>query len=145
MVPMCLSRWHSPVACTPKCSSSISPPTGGVGSPCLPGPTPSTVPTSWAWNWWVHPHPLTILIFLRLLGEIIYCVVLSYSCLWPSQAHGFEILCSKCRQPSSVPDAPISCNPLWKGFLNSLKKKGYFRVSHYSASDRKGDWLKACI
>uniref|UniRef100_A0A8C7J9W5 Ecdysoneless homolog (Drosophila) n=1 Tax=Oncorhynchus kisutch TaxID=8019 RepID=A0A8C7J9W5_ONCKI len=42
-------------------------------------------------------------------------------------AHGFEILCSKCRQPSSVPDAPISCNPLWKGFLNSLKKKGYFR------------------
>ncbi|XP_038847863.1 protein ecdysoneless homolog isoform X1 [Salvelinus namaycush] len=42
-------------------------------------------------------------------------------------AHGFEILCSKCRQPSSVPDAPISCNPLWKGFLNSLKKNGYFR------------------
>uniref|UniRef100_A0A4W5NNG6 Ecdysoneless homolog (Drosophila) n=1 Tax=Hucho hucho TaxID=62062 RepID=A0A4W5NNG6_9TELE len=42
-------------------------------------------------------------------------------------AHGFEILCSKCRQPSSVPDAPVSCNPLWKGFLNSLKKNGYFR------------------
>ncbi|CAB1343724.1 unnamed protein product [Coregonus sp. 'balchen'] len=44
-------------------------------------------------------------------------------------AHGFEILCSKCRQPSSEPDAPISCNPLWKRLLNSLKKNGYLKVS----------------
>ncbi|KAJ8391766.1 hypothetical protein AAFF_G00085380 [Aldrovandia affinis] len=42
-------------------------------------------------------------------------------------AHGFEILCSKCRQPSSEPDAPVSCSPLWKGFLDSLKKNDYFR------------------
>ncbi|XP_022054046.2 protein ecdysoneless homolog [Acanthochromis polyacanthus] len=42
-------------------------------------------------------------------------------------AHGFEILCSKCRLPSSEPDAPVSCNPQWKGFIESLKKNGYFR------------------
>ncbi|XP_075993314.1 protein ecdysoneless homolog [Genypterus blacodes] len=42
-------------------------------------------------------------------------------------AHGFEILCSKCRAPSSEPDAPISCNPQWKSFLESLKRNGYFR------------------
>ncbi|KAJ8013937.1 hypothetical protein DPEC_G00035030 [Dallia pectoralis] len=42
-------------------------------------------------------------------------------------AHGFEILCSKCRVPSSEPDAPITCNPLWKGLLNSLMQNGYFR------------------
>ncbi|XP_028280044.1 protein ecdysoneless homolog [Parambassis ranga] len=42
-------------------------------------------------------------------------------------AHGFEILCSKCRLPSSEPDAPVSCNPQWKGFMNSLKKNDYFR------------------
>ncbi|KAI3363335.1 hypothetical protein L3Q82_011958, partial [Scortum barcoo] len=41
-------------------------------------------------------------------------------------AHGFEILCSKCRLPSSEPDAPVSCNPQWKGFMDSLKKSGYF-------------------
>uniref|UniRef100_A0A8D3DAS4 Ecdysoneless homolog (Drosophila) n=1 Tax=Scophthalmus maximus TaxID=52904 RepID=A0A8D3DAS4_SCOMX len=41
-------------------------------------------------------------------------------------AHGFEILCSKCRLPSSEPGAPISCNPQWKGFMDSLKKNGYF-------------------
>uniref|UniRef100_A0A1A7WHQ5 Ecdysoneless homolog n=2 Tax=Iconisemion striatum TaxID=60296 RepID=A0A1A7WHQ5_9TELE len=42
-------------------------------------------------------------------------------------AHGFEILCSKCRLPSSEPNAPVSCNPQWKGFLESLKKNDYFR------------------
>uniref|UniRef100_A0A665U881 Ecdysoneless homolog (Drosophila) n=1 Tax=Echeneis naucrates TaxID=173247 RepID=A0A665U881_ECHNA len=42
-------------------------------------------------------------------------------------AYGFEILCSKCRLPSSEPDAPISCNPQWKKFMDSLKKNGYFR------------------
>ncbi|KAF7669098.1 hypothetical protein LDENG_00247740 [Lucifuga dentata] len=42
-------------------------------------------------------------------------------------AHGFEILCSKCRLPSSEPDAPVSCNPQWKSFLESLKKNSYFR------------------
>ncbi|XP_053731895.1 protein ecdysoneless homolog [Synchiropus splendidus] len=42
-------------------------------------------------------------------------------------AHGFEILCSKSRLPSSEPDSPVSCNPQWKGFMESLKKNGYFR------------------
>ncbi|XP_034753221.1 protein ecdysoneless homolog [Etheostoma cragini] len=42
-------------------------------------------------------------------------------------AHGFEILCSKCRMPSSERDAPVSCNPQWKGFIDSLKRNGYFR------------------
>ncbi|KAM3862656.1 protein ecdysoneless homolog [Diretmus argenteus] len=42
-------------------------------------------------------------------------------------AHGFEILCSKCRPPSSEPDAPVSCNPQWKRFLESLKNNDYFR------------------
>lgn len=42
-------------------------------------------------------------------------------------AHGFEILCSKCRLPTSEPDAPVSCNPQWKGFMDSLKRNGYFR------------------
>ncbi|XP_062286099.1 protein ecdysoneless homolog [Scomber scombrus] len=42
-------------------------------------------------------------------------------------AHGFEILCSKCTLPSSEPDAPVSCNPQWKGFMDSLKRNKYFR------------------
>lgn len=42
-------------------------------------------------------------------------------------AHGFEILCSKCRPPSSEPGAPVSCNPQWKGFMDSLKRNDYFR------------------
>ncbi|XP_061546125.1 protein ecdysoneless homolog isoform X1 [Phycodurus eques] len=42
-------------------------------------------------------------------------------------AHGFEILCSKCRLPSSGGDSPVSCNSQWKGFLQSLKSNGYFR------------------
>ncbi|XP_077352292.1 protein ecdysoneless homolog [Festucalex cinctus] len=42
-------------------------------------------------------------------------------------AHGFEILCSKCRLPSLEDDSSVSCNPRWKGFLQSLKSNGYFR------------------
>ncbi|XP_028982844.1 protein ecdysoneless homolog [Betta splendens] len=42
-------------------------------------------------------------------------------------AHGFEILCSKCQMPSSEPNAPVSCNPQWKGFMDSLKTNGYFQ------------------
>ncbi|XP_066549451.1 protein ecdysoneless homolog isoform X2 [Amia ocellicauda] len=42
-------------------------------------------------------------------------------------AHGFEILVSKCRQPSSELGSPVSCSPLWGGFLDSLQKSGYFR------------------
>ncbi|XP_078055505.1 protein ecdysoneless homolog isoform X2 [Mustelus asterias] len=44
-------------------------------------------------------------------------------------AHGFEILCSKCSQslPSSKTESSISSDPLWEGFLNSLKKNNYFR------------------
>uniref|UniRef100_A0A669CCF3 Ecdysoneless homolog (Drosophila) n=1 Tax=Oreochromis niloticus TaxID=8128 RepID=A0A669CCF3_ORENI len=41
-------------------------------------------------------------------------------------AHGFEILCSRCRLPSSEPNAPVSCNPQWKGFMESLNRNGYF-------------------
>ncbi|XP_047460024.1 protein ecdysoneless homolog [Mugil cephalus] len=42
-------------------------------------------------------------------------------------AHGFEILCCKSRPPSSESDAPVSCNPQWKGFIDSLKRNDYFR------------------
>uniref|UniRef100_A0A8C1IA99 Ecdysoneless homolog (Drosophila) n=1 Tax=Cyprinus carpio TaxID=7962 RepID=A0A8C1IA99_CYPCA len=43
-------------------------------------------------------------------------------------AHGFEILCSKSGQSSSEKEASVSSNPLWRGFLDSLKKNGYFKV-----------------
>lgn len=42
-------------------------------------------------------------------------------------AHGFEILCSKSGQSSSEKEASVSSNPLWRGFLESLKKNGYFK------------------
>ncbi|XP_051897574.1 protein ecdysoneless homolog isoform X2 [Pristis pectinata] len=44
-------------------------------------------------------------------------------------AHGFEILCSKCSQPLTSVKAgnAVSCDPLWEGFLNSLKKNAYFK------------------
>ncbi|XP_041032567.1 protein ecdysoneless homolog isoform X1 [Carcharodon carcharias] len=44
-------------------------------------------------------------------------------------AHGFEILCSKCSQPlpSSKTRGSTSSDPLWEGFINSLKKNNYFR------------------
>lgn len=51
-----------------------------------------------------------------------------FVCTLHSKAHGFEILVSRGRLPSSEPDAPISCNPQWKSFLESLKKNDYFRV-----------------
>ncbi|XP_029305328.1 protein ecdysoneless homolog [Cottoperca gobio] len=59
-------------------------------------------------------------------------------------AHGFEILCSKCRLPSSEPDAPISCNPQWKGFMDSLKRNGFFREelegsAHYRELTRSAE------
>ncbi|KAI4812941.1 hypothetical protein KUCAC02_024303, partial [Chaenocephalus aceratus] len=59
-------------------------------------------------------------------------------------AHGFEILCSKCKLPSSEPDAPVSCNPQWKGFMESLKKNGFFREemdgsAHYRELTRSAE------
>ncbi|XP_051578631.1 protein ecdysoneless homolog [Myxocyprinus asiaticus] len=42
-------------------------------------------------------------------------------------AHGFEILCSKSGQSSSEKEASVISNPLWRGFLDSLKKNGYFK------------------
>ncbi|NWY05545.1 ECD protein, partial [Nothoprocta ornata] len=41
-------------------------------------------------------------------------------------AHGFEILCSKCKvSPDSK--ASVSSGPLWERFLSSLKEKNYFK------------------
>ncbi|KAM8924491.1 protein ecdysoneless homolog isoform 2-T2 [Pelodytes ibericus] len=40
-------------------------------------------------------------------------------------AHGFEILCSKFPRPSV--DAKRLQSPLWAGFLNTLKKNGFFK------------------
>lgn len=42
-------------------------------------------------------------------------------------AHGFEILCSKNGESSSDQEPSVSSNPLWRGFLESLKKNGYFK------------------
>ncbi|XP_048419564.1 protein ecdysoneless homolog [Stegostoma tigrinum] len=44
-------------------------------------------------------------------------------------AHGFEILCSKYSQhsPSFKTQSNISSDPLWEGFISSLKKNDYFR------------------
>ncbi|XP_026999513.1 protein ecdysoneless homolog isoform X1 [Tachysurus fulvidraco] len=42
-------------------------------------------------------------------------------------AHGFEILCSKSGRTATHPEAPAISNPLWKGFLESLKRNGYFK------------------
>ncbi|XP_067876574.1 protein ecdysoneless homolog [Heterodontus francisci] len=44
-------------------------------------------------------------------------------------AHGFEILCAKCSQPlpSSKTVSSSSSDPLWEGFIKSLKKNNYFR------------------
>lgn len=66
-----------------------------------------------------------LLLYLVIIPCLWICL-----CLAQTQAHGFEILCSKCRLPSSEPDAPVSCNPQWKSFMESLKKNDYFRVSH---------------
>ncbi|XP_062863623.1 protein ecdysoneless homolog isoform X2 [Trichomycterus rosablanca] len=42
-------------------------------------------------------------------------------------AHGFEILCSKSERGTVGAESPVSTNPLWRGFLDSLKRNGYFR------------------
>uniref|UniRef100_A0A8C2ZVL6 Ecdysoneless homolog (Drosophila) n=1 Tax=Cyclopterus lumpus TaxID=8103 RepID=A0A8C2ZVL6_CYCLU len=66
-------------------------------------------------------------------------------------AHGFEILCSKCRLPSSEPDAPVSCNPQWKGFMDSLRRNSYFREelegsAHYRELTRSAEnFFKQCV
>ncbi|TRZ00723.1 hypothetical protein DNTS_007163 [Danionella cerebrum] len=42
-------------------------------------------------------------------------------------AYGFEILCSRSGQPSPEQGASVGSEPLWRGFLESLKKRGYFK------------------
>ncbi|XP_062435966.1 protein ecdysoneless homolog [Rhea pennata] len=42
-------------------------------------------------------------------------------------AHGFEILCSKCRKVSPGSKISVLSNPLWARFLSSLKEKNYFK------------------
>uniref|UniRef100_UPI00398F3F00 protein ecdysoneless homolog n=1 Tax=Pristiophorus japonicus TaxID=55135 RepID=UPI00398F3F00 len=58
-------------------------------------------------------------------------------------AHGFEILCSKCSQPlpGSKTGSSISGDPLWEGFLNSLKKNAYFR-GELEGSERHRELLQ---
>ena len=56
------------------------------------------------------------------------------------QAHGAEILCSKCSGSNGKEDTDITNgNPTslgskadirWQRFVSSLREKGYFRVSH---------------
>ncbi|XDV43054.1 hypothetical protein PO909_011604 [Leuciscus waleckii] len=55
-------------------------------------------------------------------------------------AHGFEIMCSKSGQSSSEQETSVSSNPLWRGFLDSLKKNGYFK-SELEGSARYKDLL----
>ena len=54
------------------------------------------------------------------------------------QAHGFEMLCSRCASPSSTDTATphqdegsidVTSGVRWQRYVESLKKKGYFRVS----------------
>ncbi|XP_060789345.1 protein ecdysoneless homolog isoform X2 [Neoarius graeffei] len=42
-------------------------------------------------------------------------------------AHGFEILCSKSGRAATNPEAPVNAHPLWRGFLDSLKRNHYFK------------------
>ncbi|XP_053366586.1 protein ecdysoneless homolog [Clarias gariepinus] len=42
-------------------------------------------------------------------------------------AHGFEILCSKSRRTETSSEAPVNAHPLWRGFLDSLNRKDYFK------------------
>ncbi|XP_017331237.1 protein ecdysoneless homolog [Ictalurus punctatus] len=42
-------------------------------------------------------------------------------------AHGFEILCSKSGRTEADSEAPVTAHPLWRGFLDSLKKNDYFK------------------
>ncbi|MCJ8736524.1 hypothetical protein PDJAM_G00013480 [Pangasius djambal] len=42
-------------------------------------------------------------------------------------AHGFEILCSKSGRSATNSEAPVNANPLWRGFLDSLKRNDYFK------------------
>ncbi|NXC12731.1 ECD protein, partial [Corythaeola cristata] len=42
-------------------------------------------------------------------------------------AHGFEILCSKCRKVSPDSKTNVLSGPLWERFLRSLKEKNYFK------------------
>ncbi|XP_058254507.1 protein ecdysoneless homolog isoform X2 [Hemibagrus wyckioides] len=42
-------------------------------------------------------------------------------------AHGFEILCSKSGHSAPDSEAPVSADPLWRGFLDSLKRNDYFK------------------
>ncbi|XP_061767594.1 protein ecdysoneless homolog [Nerophis ophidion] len=57
-------------------------------------------------------------------------------------AHGFEILCSKCRLPAPEDTDSVSCNPQWKGFMQSLKRNGYFR-GEMEGSARYKDLMKS--
>ncbi|XP_068183532.1 protein ecdysoneless homolog [Antennarius striatus] len=66
-------------------------------------------------------------------------------------AHGFEILCSRCRLPSLKPDAPVCCNPQWKSFLDSLKRIDYFQgelegSAHYKELTRSAEnFFRQCV
>ncbi|KAK3537325.1 hypothetical protein QTP70_008232 [Hemibagrus guttatus] len=57
-------------------------------------------------------------------------------------AHGFEILCSKSGLAATDSEAPVSTNPLWRGFLNSLKRNDYFK-GELEGSARYTELMKA--
>lgn len=46
------------------------------------------------------------------------------------QAHGFEILCSKCSKVSPDLKRNVFRGPLWERYLHSLKEKDYFKVKY---------------
>lgn len=48
------------------------------------------------------------------------------------QAHGFEILCSKCNSVFHDCNKCVSSGPLWDNFLNNLEKNNYFKVRFFA-------------
>ncbi|XP_072546684.1 protein ecdysoneless homolog isoform X4 [Salminus brasiliensis] len=42
-------------------------------------------------------------------------------------AHGFEILCSRSGRAEGSQETPVSADPRWRGFLDSLQRNGYFK------------------
>lgn len=54
----------------------------------------------------------------------------SSCCIFYTQAHGFEILCSKSSKVAPDAKRKVVSGPLWERFLRSLKEKDYFKVKH---------------
>lgn len=74
------------------------------------------------------------LLVQKNVSKVRHTLRTSSCCIFYTQAHGFEILCSKSSKVAPDAKRNVLSGPLWERFLRSLKEKDYFKVSSVSVA-----------